>query len=113
MSVSVVNLSIERGTDFSLSLKLKSNGSPINLTGYNFSAKMRKHYQATTYYPFTVTPQEPLTSGTVNISMASTVTANIPQGRYVYDVLVTSGIGTTAITSKYFKGTVLVEGTSS
>lgn len=113
MSVSVVNLTIEKGTDFSLTLKLKSNGAPINLTGYSFSAKMRKHYQATAYYPFSVTAVDPLSTGTVKIGMASTVTATIPVGRYVYDVLVSSGIGSTATTSKYFKGTVLVEGTSS
>jgi hypothetical protein len=113
MSVSVVNLTIEKGTDFSLSLKLKSNGTPINLTGYSFSAKMRKHYAATSYYPFNVTTVQPLSSGTVTIGMASTITSTIPNGRYVYDVLVSSGIGSTSITSKYFKGTVIVEGTSS
>lgn len=116
MSVQVVNLSIEKGTDFSLSLKLKANGAPIDLTGYTFSAKMKKHYNAQTSYPFTVTPGSPLTSGNVSIGMASTVTSTIPSGRYVYDVLVTNpGIGTTtpSITSKYFKGTVIVEGTSS
>jgi hypothetical protein len=116
MSVQVVNLSIEKGADFSLSLKLKSNGAPINLTGYSFSAKMKKHYNSQTSYPFTVTALNPLTSGNVTIGMASTVTSTIPSGRYVYDVLVTNpGIGTTvpSITSKYFKGTVIVEGTSS
>jgi hypothetical protein len=45
--------------------------------------------------------------------MASSVTSTISPGRYVYDVIATSGIGTTAITSKYFKGNIIVEGTSS
>ena len=44
MAVQVINFPIEQGTDFSLSLTLKSNGAPIDLTNYSFSAKMRKYY---------------------------------------------------------------------
>jgi len=113
MAVQVINFPIEKGTDFSLSLTLKSNGAPIDLTNYEFSAKMRKHYAASTYYPFSVEKQSPLSNGRLIIGMASTVTSTIPPGRYVYDVLATVGIGSTATTSKYFKGSIIVEGTSS
>jgi hypothetical protein len=113
MAVSIVNLSIEQGTDFSLSLTLKSNGAPIDLTNYNFTAKMKKHYSASNYYPFLITKELPYSSGKVTIGMASSITSTISPGRYVYDVLATTGIGTTASTSKYFKGTIIVEGTSS
>jgi len=113
MAVSSINLTIDKGTDFSLSLTLKTNGVPIDLTDYEFSSKMRKHYGASDYYEFTVNKLEPMSSGRVTIGMASSLTSTISPGRYVYDVLVTSGIGTTAITSKYFKGNVIVEGTSS
>jgi hypothetical protein len=49
-----------------------------------------------------------LTSGIVRIGMASTITATIPSGRYVYDVLATSS-GTTI---KVIEGTVIVKGTA-
>lgn len=113
MSVAVINFSIEKGTDFSLSLTLRANGSPIDLTDYNFTAKMKKHFGAQNSYPFSIQKQLPYSSGKVNISMGSTITSMIAEGRYVYDVLATSGIETTAITSKYFKGSIIVEGTSS
>ena len=45
--------------------------------------------------------------------MSEGLTATIPAGRYVYDVLITdNGVGSSAITSKYFKGTVIVEGST-
>jgi hypothetical protein len=113
MAVQVINFPIEQGTDFSLSLTLKSNGAPIDLTNYNFSAKMRKHYAASDYYAFNITKDVPNTLGKVNIGMASSITGTISPGRYVYDVIGTVGVGTTATTSKYFKGSILVEGTSS
>jgi hypothetical protein len=113
MAVQVINFPIEQGTDFSLSLTLKSNGAPIDLTNYNFSAKMKKHYAASDYYAFNITKEVPNTLGKVTIGMASSITSTISAGRYVYDVLATVGIGSTSTTSKYFKGTVIVEGTSS
>jgi predicted secreted hydrolase len=113
MAVRVINFPIEQGTDFSLSLTLKSNGAPIDLSDYDFSAKLRKHYGASNYYEFSIDKLDPMTNGKLIIGMASTVTSTITPGRYVYDVIATSGIGTTAVTSKYFKGNVIVEGTSS
>lgn len=113
MAVQVINFPIEKGTDFSLSLTLKANGSPIDITDYDFSMKMRKHYGASSSYSFEITKESPYTDGKVTLGMASSVTETIAPGRYVYDVLATTGIGTTATTSKYFKGNIIVEGTAS
>jgi len=108
MAVPSVNLTIDKGTTFVTSLKLKQDGAPINLTGYTLSAKMRKHYNASSYYSFTVTPVSP-TQGIVNVGMASSITSTIPTGRYVYDVLIT--YSTTV--NKVVEGTVIVKGTAS
>ena len=107
MAVPSVNLTIDKGVTFLTSLKLKKDGAPINLGGYTCTSKMRKHYGASTSYPFTVTVVSPL-EGTINIGMASTVTSTIPVGRYVYDVLVTFS----STTSKVAEGTVIVKGTA-
>lgn len=109
MAVAAVNLTIEKGADFSTSLKLKTDGSTINLTGYTFSCKMRKHPASSTYYTFTVTALSPLTSGVVKLEMSDTTTSSIPPGRYIWDLLITLS-GTT---TKAIKGTVIVEGSAS
>ena len=108
MAVPAVNLTIDKGTTFSTSIKLKQDGSPINLTGYTLSAKMKKHYNASTSYTFTTTSPSP-TQGIVNVGMASSITSTIPVGRYVYDILITF----TGTTTKVIEGTVIVKGTAS
>lgn len=114
MAVQVVNLTVDQGIDFSISLNLRSNGAPINLTGYEFFSKIRKHYTAESYYPFNVLVISPAVSGNIIVGMSKTITSTIPIGRYVYDVVgINSGVGITTNIAKYFKGTVIVEGTSS
>lgn len=109
MAVPAVNIVIERGTDFLTNFKLKQNGSPLDLTGYTFSSKMRRHHTSSTSYSFTVTPIAPYTNGIVRIGMASSITTSIPSGRYVYDILATF-VGST---TKVIEGNVLVRGTAS
>lgn len=109
MAVPAVNLTIEKGADFTTSLKIKSDGASVNLTGYTFSCKMRKHPTASTAYNFTATAVVPLTSGIVKIEMAKNNTSQIPIGRYFWDLLITSA----GVTTKAVKGTVIVEGTAS
>lgn len=109
MAVPAVNLTIEKGVDFTTTLKLKTDGAPIDLTGYTFSAKIKKHFESSTSYPFTVTPLTPFSNGVVRVGMAKTTTSQIPTGRYVWDLLITLS-GTT---TKASKGNVIVEGTVS
>ena len=109
MAVPAVNLTIEKGADFVITFKVKSDGAAINLTGYTFSCKMRKHPTASTSYSFTVTALSPASSGVVKLEMSKVTTSAIPVGRYIWDLLITSG-GTT---TKAIKGTVIVEGTAS
>jgi hypothetical protein len=113
MAVPAVNLSIDKGVTFSTNIKLKRDGAPLDLTGYIFSGKIRKHYGSSTYYPLDVSASIPQYLGIVKIGMASTVSSTIPVGRYVYDVLFTYTSGITTITSKAVEGTVIVKGTAS
>jgi hypothetical protein len=113
MAVPVVNLSIDKGVTFSTNIKLKKDGAAIDLTGYTFSAKIRKHYGASSYYPLNVSAVSPVSLGIVQIGMASTITSTLPVGRYVYDLLITYSVGITTTTSKALEGTVIVKGTAS
>jgi hypothetical protein len=110
MAVAGVNLTIEKGTDFSIALKLKTDGSAIGLSGYGVSSVMRKHYDAVVGYGFSAIVLEPSTSGVVRFEMHSTLTSQIKPGRYVYDVLLTD---TNGRISKVSEGNVLVKGTAS
>ena len=109
MAVPAVNLTIEKGADFATSLKIKSDGGAVNLTGYSFSCKMRKHPTASTAYNFVVTAIAPYSSGIVKIEMAKNNTSQVPTGRYFWDLLITYA----GVTTKAVKGTVIVEGTAS
>lgn len=109
MAVAAVNLTIEKGADFSTSLKLKTDGAVVDLTGYTFTAKMKKHPDATTYYTFSVTALTPLSAGVVKLQMSYATTTQIATGRYIWDLIITaSGIKTKAV-----KGSVIVQGSAS
>jgi hypothetical protein len=110
MAVAAVNLTIDKGTDFSLAMKIRSDGAPINLVGYGFSCVMKKHYSATKSYGIGVTALTPESNGVVRLSMSSEDTYNLPTGRYVYDLLITSAGGNT---TKPVEGNVIVKGTTS
>ena len=108
MAVPAVNIVLEKNTDFSTNFKLKKDGAALDLTGYTCTARMRKYYTSSSYYNFTATPVAPLNLGILNVGMASSITATIPTGRYVYDVLITIAGNTT----KVIEGNVLVKGTA-
>jgi hypothetical protein len=109
MAVPSINIVIEKSTDFSTIFKLRKDGAPIDLTGCTFLSRMRKHYSSDVFYEFIVTPSVPLTGGIINISMFREDTELIPEGRYLYDILITFN----NVTTKVIEGTVLVKGTSS
>ena len=96
MAVPVVNLVIEQGSDFTRTFNLKkSDGSPLDLSSYNFSVKMRKW------------------SGSAGfISFATTYNANPTLGRYNYDVIVTNTSASNTKT-KVITGQITVNSTVS
>jgi hypothetical protein len=94
MSVYVNNIIIDAGEDFSQELTLEDSlDSVVNLTGYGASSYIRKHPESSNVVAgFGISIFNP-TQGQLRLSLASTVTATIPEGRYVYDILVTTGAG--------------------
>ena len=89
------NIIIEQGTDFSTTLTVEGDsGSATDLTGYTGAAQIRKHYTSNTATNFTVTFGTPRTDGKLTLSLGRTVTANIADGRYVYDVELTNSANT-------------------
>ena len=107
MAVQTANLIIEAGTTFSRTFALKSSGgSPLYLTNYSFDAKMRKWSNSTGAISFGTTYTADPTKGKVTISMASSVTGIITEGRYNYDILLTNT--DTSVITKVITGQITV-----
>lgn len=105
-------ITIEKGTDFDATFViLNEDGSPLGINS-SFSAvsKLRKYPSSPTEYPFDVYLDD--STSEVTISMASTITSQLPSGRCYFDVLLTYGFNETT-TKKYVKGSVIVEDTVS
>ena len=95
MAAAKANITVEQGTDFSTTLTVEDeNGNATNLTGYTGAAQIRKHFTSNTATDFTVSFGSPRTSGEITLSLSRTQTANIADGRYVYDVEITNAANT-------------------
>jgi hypothetical protein len=93
MPAKYTNLKIESGATFSTTITLKnSDDTPLNLTSYTGSCKIRKSYYSDfNVYSLTVSIVAPATDGRITISATAANTATYKPGRYVYDVEFTSG----------------------
>ena len=104
-AVSAVNLVIHKGTYFEETFALSAeDGLGLNLTNNTASAKLKKHPTAGIAYTFSTTLT--ISDSTVKISMSPQVTATLPSGRCVYDLVLTSSGG---VPAKVIEGTVMVQ----
>lgn len=106
MAAIPLNLTIEQGVDFDVTFTVRNKDkSPLNLLGYTAQSSIRKHYTATTSYPFTITFVDRI-NGKLALSMSDTLTSTLKEGRYVYDVVITNG--STGVKKRVVMGSVLV-----
>lgn len=88
----VHNLYIDQGADFSAEIGIFDDfNTPWDLNGYTGAAKIKKSYSSSTSTPFTVTVNS---AGTVTLALTATNTSSLSEGRYLYDVVITSAAGT-------------------
>jgi hypothetical protein len=82
-------LFLEQGSNFNTSVALdEADGSPFQLVDCDVKAVMKKsYYSSSTTAEFVITINDP-TEGILILSLPYANTANIPAGRYVYDVLI-------------------------
>ncbi len=105
MSAKKINLVLEQGTDFQSTFTIvNDNGSPLSLINYTGISLMKKSSYSSSSYPFTLSFPNRL-KGQVKISMTKEQTSPIEGGRYVYDIVLTSG---TNFTKRVVEGSVLV-----
>jgi len=113
MAVYEVNsLTIEKGTDFDAVFTIyNEDGSPLGInSSFVGISKLRKYPGAVKEYPFDVELNEEESS--VLISMASTITSELPSGRCYFDILLSYGYADTT-TKKFIKGSIIVQDTAS
>tara|TARA_B100000902_G_C26765015_1_gene647532 strand:+ start:186 stop:572 length:387 start_codon:yes stop_codon:yes gene_type:complete len=89
------NLTIYGGSNFNTTFNVTDNANTnFNLTGYSASAAMSKSVSVGATLGITESFTVGITSaigGKLEISLSSTTTRNLTEGRYVYDVLIRTG----------------------
>ena len=102
------NLLIEQGATFDISLQIMQDEfTPQDLTGFTARSQMRVNYQSRRATDFTVAITVPA-NGEITMSLTAEQTAQLPQGRYVYDVEVLGPTGPPAEVGRILQGVVTV-----
>jgi hypothetical protein len=91
MTAGKYDITIEQGSDFSLTLNIKQGGVARNLSGYTARGSMRKTYDATTAHDFTFGALD--STGVISMAMSHADTAQLDAEFYVYDVEIYTGTG--------------------
>lgn len=98
-------ITIDQGSNFKYILTLKDiNGNPINVAANTFTSKLRQAYSEANSWVINVAA-DIANVGNVILSLSANATANIPSGRYVFDVLT---IDTSNNVTRIAEGTAMV-----
>jgi hypothetical protein len=82
---------LEQGSTFTSQLTLADDyGNPYNLTGFTVSSRAKKSYTTANVAFNLTTSITSANNGIITLSLDAPTTANIPYGKYVYDVITTS-----------------------
>lgn len=94
----ISNLYIDAGSNFSVIVTVRgSDGTPLNLNGYNVKSQMRKSYGSTVAHDFVATVYD-ANSGKIRLQMPASTSSSIKPGRYLYDIEIMQGSDTTTKT---------------
>lgn len=81
---------LEQGANFTIELTLDDvYGTPLNLTGFIVKSQARRSYYTANATINFVTAVTDANNGLITLTANSAVTANLPPGKLVYDVLLT------------------------
>jgi hypothetical protein len=83
---------LEQGTTFTSEITLDdAYGNPFDLNGFTVASQARRtYYSSNTTIVFDATITD-ANSGIITISANAATTANVPAGKLVYDVIITTG----------------------
>ena len=104
------NLVCEQATTFNFVFSINNNNTLLNLTGYTGVMTVRPFVGASTTTVVASTANGRMTlggiAGSVTVLIDATTTGAIGSGRYVYDLVLTSG----ATVTRYLEGKFIVTG---
>tara|TARA_B110000263_G_scaffold210083_1_gene192470 strand:- start:658 stop:1002 length:345 start_codon:yes stop_codon:yes gene_type:complete len=104
MAAGTYNITIIKGTDFSIGMTLTDNSaSAINVTNYTFKSEIRRKASTGIDATFTITKTN-ATAGAIKLALTQAQTNSLPVGKLQYDLLAHDGTEV----SQYIKGTVTV-----
>jgi uncharacterized protein affecting Mg2+/Co2+ transport len=83
------NIVAEQGATFNLNFRVETDGTPWNLTGYTFAMQVRRSAAATTTL-LNITSATMTSQGHVSVTVSATTMSDVPAGRWVYDIELTS-----------------------
>jgi hypothetical protein len=86
------NIVAEQGATFNLNFRVETDGTPWNLTDYDFAMQVRRSTSATTTL-LDVTSATMTSVGHVSVDVAAAEMTDVPAGRWVYDIELTSSGG--------------------
>jgi len=101
----IANLTMDQGSTFSTVITVYQNDSILDLDGYSAAAQIRKSYSSSSSTSFTTAIDSTTSTGKITLSLTSTQTAALEEGRYVYDVEITASDSTV---TRPIQGTVTV-----
>ena len=83
------NIVAEQGATFNLNFRVETDGTPWNLTGYTFKMQVRRSTSASTTL-LNITSATMTSVGHVSATVSAATMADVPAGRWVYDIELTS-----------------------
>ena len=89
-----VDLIVNQKSSFEVSFDVQhANGSPLNLTGYSVTGKLKPDFQSPDSSAIAMTAAvSNASSGVITVSMSPTLTASLQPLKYVYDVSITDDV---------------------
>jgi hypothetical protein len=88
---SIADLYVDQGTSFETDVEIAGNdGYPLDLTGYQIVAQIRRHPTSKIKIDFDAEITE---AGKIKITLTPTETSQLFHARYMYDVKIISGEG--------------------
>ena len=104
------NLVCDQATTFNFIFSINNNNTLLDLTGYTGTMTVRPFVGASTTTVVASTANGRMTlggiAGTVTVLIDATTTGAIGSGRYVYDLVLTTG----ATVTRYLEGKFIVTG---
>lgn len=90
------NIVAKQGATYNLNFTVETDGVPWNLTGYTFAMQVRRSTASTTTL-LNLTSATMNSSGQVSVTVPATTMSDVPAGRWVYDIELTTGTTVTRI----------------